>query len=1018
MLHSFFIMKNDGHKVINLLLIAMLAGGSLFTDINIAEAKVGASMQGFVLSGAYSLVSNQPTGTGSFSNGAVGAYPEGSCVPALIQLNNPSEESDAIDFAVEYDYKHQGGGGSDVVAIDHLEVITSLIPDPATADNLNDFSFTDNNFETAGQFQSSNGAVSALVQGPYSGKNGDSPIQDSDAVRHYNVSLGNIPGQTTVHVLLCARLGVDASEIPGKSLSVKSSGGGGGSMPIDTNALLQLPSLTIEKQVADGNATPDQWTFDVSPAINGQSTYSITSGYSSVTIPNVSPDGEYLITENPGPDGYRFLSGQGTNCVFGNATATASLYAAKPAANAVCTFVNGSGPFTATTGTITIIKNVINDDQGEAQASDFNFTLDYLDANGATSTSFSGNGQGTTFTVEQGAYKVTEDADEGYATTYAGDCEGTITAGQNLTCTVTNNDLPIIPSDVATGTIRIIKNVVNDHGATSTAQDFTLTLSASGTNPINFTGNASGTEFVIPVGAYTVIEQTAAGYTAIYSEDCSGIMAAGSSTVCTVTNDDIDTSIATGTITIIKQVINDNEGQSSPEDFSLTLNASNTEPIIFNGNASGTSFVIEAGGYYEVTEDAYEDYTASYSEGCSGILEAGTTSTVCTVTNNDNYNEQPPSNRGKLIVIKKVVHSYSRPENASDFTLRATYMPAPNDDTAYAFAKVMDIVTSTTSVFRGNETGTEFEVGVGPYSVTEDANPYYNTAYSEGCRGNIVSDMTVTCTVTNTDKPSSGGGGGSSSGGGGGWSPGILGSTPAPTAVPQPTPRVLGAEDEEAPLCILTEAEALYVTSDVRTILGHLGVNRNEAMEEKYNKELTPRVVPADISPEHLAAIQNFVNYGTKSNVRLGQGERAGAVNSFRAIYKRVPANECDWQNVIKIADTKMPYDLSAGREEEVLKTFKEIYGYDYDSNNLLERIAHKVMSYGVRPQIRDLDAEYTAAKVFYRIYGKFPTTASEWDANRALAYSGIPQKWLTKDLTKNASLITNIGTNNTPISR
>ncbi len=33
MLHSFFIMKNDGHKVINLLLIAMLAGGSLFTDI-------------------------------------------------------------------------------------------------------------------------------------------------------------------------------------------------------------------------------------------------------------------------------------------------------------------------------------------------------------------------------------------------------------------------------------------------------------------------------------------------------------------------------------------------------------------------------------------------------------------------------------------------------------------------------------------------------------------------------------------------------------------------------------------------------------------------------------------------------------------------------------------------------------------------------------------------------------------------------------------------------------------------
>ncbi len=113
-----------------------------------------------------------------------------------------------------------------------------------------------------------------------------------------------------------------------------------------------------------------------------------------------------------------------------------------------------------------------------------------------------------------------------------------------------------------------------------------------------------------------------------------------------------------------------------------------------------------------------------------------------------------------------------------------------------------------------------------------------------------------------------------------------------------------------------------------------------------------------------------------------------------------------------------MPYDLNSEREDEVLKTFKEIYDYDYDSDNLLERIAHKVMSYGVRPQIRDLDAEYTAAKVFYKIYGKFPTTASEWDANRALAYSGIPQKWLTKDLTQKASRITSISINNTPISR
>lgn len=1008
-------MKKCGHEVINPILIAMLAVGGLFTNINIAEAKVGISMQGFVLSGAYSMVSGQPNGAGSFGNGAVGAYPEGSCVPALIQVNNPDDATDGIDFDIEYDYKHQGGGSTDVVAIDHLEVVNSLIPNPAIADNLNDFTFTNNNLETAVQFQSTSGTVSATIQGPYSGKNGNNPIQDGDAIRHYAVSLSDIPAQTTVHVLLCARLGVDASEIPGKSLSVKSSGGGGGSMPIDTNALLQLPSLTIEKQVADGNATPDQWTFDVSPAINGQTTYTITTGYSSVTIPNVSLDGEYLITENPGPDGYRFLSGQGTNCVFGNATATASLYAAKPVTNAVCTFVNGINSFNATTGTVTIIEQVINDDGGTATASDFSLTLT---ASG-TSETFSGNPAGTTFVIPAGNYWTADSGViSGYTISYSPECNNTLSAGQSVTCTVTSNDNPVvIPPNATTGTLTVIKRVINDDGQTGVPTDFTLTLATSGTL-IDFPGNEGGTLFVLEAGDYSVTEQASEIYTYTSTTGCSGKILPGQSHFCTITNDDINPFVDTiGIITIIKQVINYNEGQSNPEDFSLALHTSSTGSIGFNGSTSGKIFVIEADSYYEVTEDAYEGYSASYSEGCSGTLKTGSTSTVCTVTNNDDYNEQPPSNRGKLIVIKKVVHGYGRTEQASNFTLRATYMPAPTtDDTAYTFAKVMQIVTSTTSVFSGNETGTEFEVGVGSYSVTEDANSHYTTTYSEGCQGTMTSDITVTCTVTNSDKPVNKEG--TRSTGGGGWSPGILGGTPTPTVVPQPTPRVLGVEDEEAPLCILTEAEALYVTSDIRTILGHLGLNRDEAMEEKYNKELTPRVVPADISPEHLVAIQNFINYGTKSNVRLGQGERAGAVNSFREIYKHVPTNECDWQNVIKIADTKMPHDLNSGREEETLKTYKEIYGYDYDSSNLLEKIAHKVMSYGVRPQMRDLDAEYTAAKVFYKIYGKFPTTASEWDANRALAYSGIPQKWLTKDLTGAQSRITNISTHNTPISR
>jgi uncharacterized repeat protein (TIGR01451 family) len=91
---------------------------------------------------------------------------------------------------------------------------------------------------------------------------------------------------------------------------------------------------------------------------------------------------------------------------------------------------------------------------------------------------------------------------------------------------------------------------------------------------------------------------------------------------------------AKATLTVIKQVINNNGGSKSASDFTIQVSGSNANPASFAGSASGTAVSLDAGAY-SVTETPPAGYSVSYSSGCSGTLAAGGSAT-CTVTNNDN----------------------------------------------------------------------------------------------------------------------------------------------------------------------------------------------------------------------------------------------------------------------------------------------------------------------------------------------------------------------------------------------
>lgn len=91
-----------------------------------------------------------------------------------------------------------------------------------------------------------------------------------------------------------------------------------------------------------------------------------------------------------------------------------------------------------------------------------------------------------------------------------------------------------------TARLNVIKHVINDHGGTAEADDFTIILDDPWATPNSFPGaETPGTEVILNPGPYAVTELRPFGYSASYSTDCTGTISAGETRTCTITNDDL-----------------------------------------------------------------------------------------------------------------------------------------------------------------------------------------------------------------------------------------------------------------------------------------------------------------------------------------------------------------------------------------------------------------------------------------------------------------------------------------------
>lgn len=334
------------------------------------------------------------------------------------------------------------------------------------------------------------------------------------------------------------------------------------------------------------------------------------------------------------------------------------------------------------TSTLTIIKEVINDDGRTAVASDFNIHVKKSGDHVSGSPASGSGSPGITYTLAPGTYVVSEGAFEGYTATYSGDSDSngviTLEAGDNKTVTIINNDMPITtsptpsPSPSATpapsstplptpapapskATLRVIKHVINDDGRTAVASDFNVHVKNSTGNDVNRSpapgAESPGKFYVLTPGTYTISEDASEGYTVSYGGDSDSggniTLAAGDVKTVVITNNDIPmTPLPTptpskATLYVIKQVINDDGRTAMASDFNIHLKTSSGDDVNgspFSGvEAPGASYILDPGNYV-ISEESSEWYTSNYGGDCDSegniTLVAGDVKTVV-ITNND-----------------------------------------------------------------------------------------------------------------------------------------------------------------------------------------------------------------------------------------------------------------------------------------------------------------------------------------------------------------------------------------------
>ena len=166
--------------------------------------------------------------------------------------------------------------------------------------------------------------------------------------------------------------------------------------------------------------------------------------------------------------------------------------------------------------------------------------------------------------------------------------------------------------------------------------------------------------------------------------------------------------------------------------------------------------------------------------------------------------------------------------------------------------------------------------------------------------------------------------------------------------------------------------------------------NDSEKILEFYNKYTKDLIIEHEnLGSEAISAISHFITYGTPSTKILGSGERAGVIGSYKSAFGKLPKTKNDWEDVLKISIGRWPGESSGSAESRAKISFRTIYKRVPNMEQPNDNAAVTVMAYGLRPSNRNLGSEKVAIRMFKKIFNYNPGKSTNWDAVRAIAYSG-----------------------------